>query len=128
MKRLSLIATLGSALLLGACTTPKSSPQIEYRGGEMRNVIVVKKSATETAPSGLAQARVMLENKAGITQKFEYKFVWFDASEMPVDEDNRPWHAASIGGRDHLTVSGTAPSDKARSFQIQIRKPEEVNK
>jgi uncharacterized protein YcfL len=129
MNRLSLIAVLGSALLLGACATQKtSSPLIEYRGGDLKNVIVVQKTATETAPSGLPQAKAILANKAGVTQKFEYKFVWFDASEMPIDEADRPWHATSVSGRDHVTVSATAPSDKAKTFQIQIRKPEEVSK
>ncbi len=128
MKRHSRLALLGGALLLGACASPKPSALIEYRGGDLKHVIVVQKSATETTASGLPQAKAILENKAGVTQRFEYKFLWFDAGDMPIDEDNRPWHAASVAGRDHVTVSGTAPSDKARKFQIQIRKPEEVTR
>lgn len=128
MKRLSLITVLGGALLLGACSTAPSSSQIEYRGGDFKHVIVVQKSAVETTESGLAQAKAILANKIGTTQRFEYKFVWFDANDMPIDEDSRPWHAAAIAGKDHMTVSGTAPNAKATKFQIQIRKPEEVTK
>jgi hypothetical protein len=47
---------------------------------------------------------------------------------MSLDEDNRPWHAATVQGRDELTISATAPSDQAKRFQIQIRDPQGVTK
>lgn len=127
MKRLTLFALLGSLLLLGACST-SSSKLINYRGGDLKGVIVVDKSVVELAEGGLPQAKAILKNKAGTTQKFEYKFVWFDSNDMPVDEDNRPWHAVSVPGHDQVTVGGTGPTDKARKFQIQLREPQGVTK
>lgn len=127
MKRIFHTALLGSALLLAACSS--SSPElINYRGGDLEGVIDVKRSVVELTPGGLPQARAILVNDAGTTQRFEYKFAWFDASDMPVDEEERPWHAVSLAGKDEMTVRGTAPHDKARRFQIQIREPQGVTR
>ncbi len=130
MKRLftntATAGLLGSALLLGACS---SSPQlINYRGGDLKGVIEVKRSAVENTAGGLPQAKAILFNDAGTTTKFEYKFVWFDANDMPIDEVDRPWRPAQLQGKDELTVSGTGPNDRAKKFQLQVREPQGVTK
>lgn len=126
MKRLSLISVVAGAVLLAACS---SAPKIvNYRGGEMKNVIEVQRSAVELTEGGLPQAKAILKNEAGTTQAFEYKFVWFDANDMPIDDNDRPWRPASLSGGDEMTIGGTGPNDKAKKFQIQIRKPHEVTK
>lgn len=126
MKRLSLISVVAGAVLLAACS---SAPKIvNYRGGEMKNVIEVQRSAVELTEGGLPQAKAILKNEAGTTQAFEYKFVWFDANDMPLDDNDRPWRPASLSGGDEMTIGGTGPNDKAKKFQIQIRKPHEVTK
>lgn len=126
MKRLSLAALLGSALLLGACSSAPSV--VNYRGGDLKGVIDVKKSAVELTEGGLPAAKAILYNDAGVTQQFEYKFVWFDANDMPIDDNDRPWKPASLSGHDEMTVGGTGPNDRAKKFQIQIRKPQGVTK
>lgn len=126
MKRLSLLPLLGSLLLLAACS---SSPKlINYRGGDLQGVIVVEKSAVVLTEGGLPQAKAILKNRAGTTQNFEYKFVWFDDHDMPIDEDDRPWRPVSVPGHDQVTVGGTGPSDRAKRFQIQLREPHGVTK
>lgn len=126
MKRLSLISLLGGALLLAACS---SAPKVvNYRGGDLKGVIEVQRSAVELTAGGLPQAKAILHNDAGTTQQFEYKFVWFDANEMPIDDNDRPWKPASLSGGDEMTIGGTGPNDKAKKFQIQIRKPQGVTK
>ncbi|MDQ8035911.1 MAG: DUF1425 domain-containing protein [Pedobacter sp.] len=130
MKRLfttTITATLlGSALLLSACS---SSPKlINYRGGDLKGVIEVKRSAVENTEGGLPQAKAILFNDAGTTTKFEYKFVWFDANDMPIDDNDRPWKPASLQGKDEMTVNGTGPNDRAKKFQLQVREPQGVTK
>lgn len=126
MKRLSLISILGGAVLLAACS---SAPKVvNYRGGELKGVIEVQRSAVELTEAGLPQAKAILKNDAGTTQQFEYKFVWFDGNDMPIDDNDRPWKPASLSGGDEMTVGGTGPNDKAKRFQIQIRKPHGVTK
>lgn len=126
MKRILTAALLGSTLALAACS---SSPQlINYRGGDLKGVIEVEKSAVVLTEGGLPQAKAILKNDSRVTQKFEYKFVWFDENDMPLDEDNRPWRSANLKGKDTVSVGGTGPSDRAKKFQIQVREPQEVTK
>lgn len=126
MKRILTATVLASGLLLAACS---SSPKlINYRGGDLKGVIEVEKSAVVLTEGGLPQAKAILKNDAGTTTKFEYKFVWFDEHDMPLDEDNRPWRPATLQGKDQLSVGGTGPNDKAKKFQIQIREPQGVTK
>lgn len=127
MKRLATALLLGTSVALTACATQDPAKDIvNYRGGDMKGTIDVARSAVLETPGGLPRAQAVLRNLAGVTQKFEYKFVWFDSNDMSLDEDNRPWHAASVQGRDELTINATAPSDKAKRFQIQIRDPQGV--
>jgi uncharacterized protein YcfL len=127
MKRILTATVLGAALALTACAS-SSSKIVNYRGGNYEGSIVVAKSTVELTEGGLPQARAILANKSGVTQKFEYKFVWLDSNDMPVDEEDRPWHTVSVSGHDQINVRGTAPNDKARKFQIQIRDPQGVTK
>lgn len=127
MKRLSFLSLLGGALLLAGCAT-SSDKLVNYRGGDLKGVIEVQRSAVELTEGGLPQARAILHNDAGTTQQFEYKIVWFDKNDMPIDEIDRPWTPASVSGNDEMSIRGTGPSDKAKRFQIQIRSPHEVTK
>lgn len=126
MKRLATALLLGTTLALTACATDPSKEIVNYRGGDMKGTIEVARSAVIETEGGLPRAQAVLRNRAGVTQKFEYKIVWFDSNDMSLDEDNRPWKAATVQGRDELTISATGPSDKARRFQIQIREPQGV--
>lgn len=128
MKRLSFLSLLGGALLLAGCATSSSDKIVNYRGGDLKGVIEVQRSAVELTEGGLPQARAILHNDAGVTQKFEYKFVWFDKNDMPIDDIDRPWTPASLSGGDEMSIRGTGPNDRAKRFQIQIRSPQEVTK
>ena len=129
MKRLATALLLGTSLALTACAASDPSKDIvNYRGGDMKGTIEVARSAVIDTLGGLPRAQAVLRNRAGVTQKFEYKFVWFDKNDMSLDEDNRPWHAANVQGRDELTINATAPSDTAKRFQVQIRNPQGVTK
>lgn len=113
------------SLVLAACS---SSTLIDYRGGDFEDDIEVEKSSLSLVEGGLPQARAILKNDTRKELKFEYKFVWLDNDGLPLDEIDRPWRPAKLAGKDRMTVNGTAPHDRARRFQIQIRKPQEVTK
>ena len=126
MKRLATALLLGTSLAMTACTTAPSQEIVNYRGGDLKGTIEVARSVVTETEGGLPRAQAVLLNRSGITQKFEYKIVWFDSNDMPLDEDSRPWKSASVQGRDETTISATGPSDKAKRFQIQIREPQGV--
>jgi len=113
------------SLLLAACS---SSSLIDYRGGDFEDDIEVDKTSLSLVEGGLPQARAVLTNDTNKELKFEYKFVWLDTEGVPLDETDRPWRPAKLAGKDRMTVTGTAPFDRARRFQIQIRKPQEITK
>lgn len=126
MKRVATALLLGTSLILTACAQDPSKQMVNYRGGDMKGTIEVARSVVVQTEGGLPKAQAVLKNHSGITQKFEYKIVWFDSNDMSLDEDNRPWKSVSVQGRDEATVSATGPSDKAKRFQIQIREPQGV--
>jgi uncharacterized protein YcfL len=121
--RLGLLALM--SLVLAACT---SSSLIDYRGGAFEDDIEVDKTSLSLVEGGLPQARAILKNDTSKELKFEYKFVWLDTEGVPLDETDRPWRPAKLAGKDRMTVTGTAPFDRARRFQIQIRAPQEITK
>ena len=123
MKRIITATLFAVAALLAACS---SSKIINYRGGDLEGVIKVQKSAVELTEGGLPQAKAVLLNDSSTTTKFEYKFVWLDANDMPVDENDRPWRPATLKGNDTISIGGTGPTDRAKKFQIQVRKPQGV--
>lgn len=116
---------LALAALLAACS---SSTLIDYRGGAFEDDIEVEKSSLSLIEGGLPQARAILTNDTKKDLQFEYKFVWLDTEGVPLDETDRPWRPAKLMGKDRMTVTGTAPNDRARRYQIQIRKPQEIKK
>lgn len=113
------------SLVLAACG---SSSLIDYRGGAFEDDIEVDKTSLSLVEGGLPQARAVLKNDTSKELKFEYKFVWLDTEGVPLDETDRPWRPAKLSGKDRMTVTGTAPFDRARRFQIQIREPQEIKK
>ncbi|MFN3587217.1 MAG: DUF1425 domain-containing protein [Moraxellaceae bacterium] len=128
MKRIALALLLGSTLAAAGCATSPESKVVNYRGGELKGVIKVEKSTVVATEGGLPQMRAILSNQSGVTQRFEYKVVWLDEHDMPVDEENRPWKSAQLIAKDQLSLSATGPHDKAKRFQIQIRNPQGVTK
>lgn len=121
--RLAMPMLLG--LVLSACS---SSSLIDYRGGAFEDDIEVEKTSLSLVEGGLPLARAVLVNDSRKELKFEYKFVWLDTEGVPLDETDRPWRPAKLAGKDRMTVTGTAPFDRARRFQIQIREPQEITK
>lgn len=127
MNRILSATLLGGILLLTGCSTGNTK-LINYRGGDLKGVIEIEKSAVVLTEGGLPVAKAILVNQSGVTQKFEYKFTWLDTNSMSVDEDNRPWRPVTLKGHDQINVSGTGPNDSAKKFQIQIREPQGVTK
>lgn len=126
MKRFLTAALLGGSLVLAACS---SSPQlVNYRGGDLKGVIKLERSAVVLTEGGLPQAKAILKNTQRSTNQFEYKFIWLDENQMPLDEDSRPWKPATIQGKDSISLNGTGPNNRAKSFQIQVRNPQGVTK
>lgn len=116
---------LTAALLLAACSPHKDL--IKYRGGDLKGAISVAEAAT-VSDGPLLNAKAVLRNDGAWEQKFEYKFVWYDANGLAIDEDERPWHAASLRGHDEMTVSTAAPNPRAKSYKIHVREPQGVTR
>lgn len=124
MKKGLCILLMG--LALGACKQMPNNGPIMYRGDALKGVIVVDRSVVTASETGLPVAQVVLKNTSGVSQKFEYKVIWLDANDMPINEANWPWHPASVMGKDQMGVTSTGPSSLSKKFQVQVRKTQEV--
>lgn len=126
MTRFLVGALLGGSLILAACS---SKPDlINYRGGDLKGDIKLERSSVVMSESGLPQAKAILKNTRSGASQFEYKIIWLDDNQMPIDEENRPWKSVNIQGKDSIAINATGPNNQAKHFQVQVRHPQGVTR
>jgi uncharacterized protein YcfL len=69
----------------------------------------------------LMQAVVEVHSKLNRTQKYYYKWNWFDADEFPLAEG--PWQFVVLNGDEQKLITGTAPQPRAVRCQFLWRRP-----
>ncbi|MFA5206708.1 MAG: YcfL family protein [Lentisphaeria bacterium] len=69
----------------------------------------------------LLQAQVTVVSKTSRTQKFQYKFQWYNAQGLEVEMDRSPWTPVTLVGNESKTIGATAPNPGVREFRVNIR-------
>jgi uncharacterized protein YcfL len=78
---------------------------------------------TATGPAGFLKIQVELQNTSSSPHAFTYRVEWFDENGMII---NLPTAAAiprTIEGKETLSITATAPTDKAKDFRIKFLEP-----
>jgi uncharacterized protein YcfL len=75
---------------------------------------------TVMTPSGLLKVQVELQNHTDSPQMFNYRFQWFDANGMQVNNVTSAVIPDQIMGREDKFISGVAPSTNCRDFRVQF--------
>lgn len=125
MKRLVL---LGVALLaLGGCYTRTSgiivdNGKIIVNEWRIANKIEYVGEITAKTELGFSRAQVEIVNKKRYDYRFQYKFTWFDADGLVIDETANVWKTDLVHGLDSAWLEAVCESPRAAKYRISIRK------
>ncbi len=71
------------------------------------------------------EVQVMIQNIVKRDIKFEYRFIWYDASGFEISSSTA-WIPSFLSGREARGFKSTAPGPNAVSFKVMIRKPRPI--
>ena len=130
---LLLLALAGSALALTGCTTVNTVENAQKEGRRTmvtdqrvitdaslnRKVAIVGVNAAPT-PGGLLQVQVEVENRTRSAQRFLYRFEWFDASGMQVNNILSASVPEQLEGKESKMIYSIAPSPGCKDFRVKF--------
>lgn len=136
-KHLTLLVLVMSSFFISACvnvapvTSGIGSSQISPEQKYSEHLLVDnKKLATKLyisdiksrTSSNLLQLNVALTSQYKKSLQLQYQFQWFDKDGFAIEVGKSPWQVLELHGMQTATVAGLAPSAKAASFSIYVRK------
>jgi len=71
-------------------------------------------------PGGLLKAQVELENRTRSLQRFLYRFEWFDANGMQVNNIISASVPEQIEGKESKFIYSVAPNPNCRDFRVKF--------
>lgn len=73
-----------------------------------------------TTPGGLIKVQVELQNRTRSLQRFIYRFEWFDANGMQVNNVLSALIPDQIEGKEDKFISGVAPTPNCKDFRVKF--------
>ncbi|KXF81950.1 YcfL family protein [Enterovibrio coralii] len=122
------VALLSAVLLVAGCAT-NSSTGISIDSSN-QNVVLGNSTLGEALEFGNAQtsivnerllAQVKVTNTSSEVQNLQYRFNWYDAQGLEVDNGNSPWKPFIVYAGDSVTLQGVALSSNATNFRVSLR-------
>ncbi len=134
LKRMKQCSTLMfSTILLLACSAadvqvnlPRSadkvlgSEQIVFSDNFLRSRVEIVEASTKMGDTQL-RARVRLRSRESLGLTIEYRFVWFDAQNEPVQVDAYAWYPIKFKAKKIVTLESIAPDARAQKYQLKLR-------
>jgi uncharacterized protein YcfL len=131
-NRLFLALTV-NALALTGCTTVNTVENAQKEGHRAmvtdqrvitdatlnRKVAIVGVNSAMTA-GGLLKVQVELENRTRSPQRFLYRFEWFDASGMQVNNVLSASVPEQLDGKESKMINSIAPSPSCQDFRVKF--------
>jgi uncharacterized protein YcfL len=77
---------------------------------------------TAMTPGGVLRVQVQLVNRTKSLQRFTYRFDWFDANGMQINNVSSAIIADQIDGGETKFISGVAPNPACKDFKLQMIK------
>lgn len=71
--------------------------------------------------TGFIHVQAILQNADYGDIQFQYRFEWYDADGMLIDETSPMWHTARVHGKDRKVLEGVSESRQAADFRLIIR-------
>ncbi len=123
-----LIAILASALAVAfaGCITDTSGIAVEKGKMTVYNQrLAAHMSLTHhlrrDTKTGFIHVQAVLQNADYSDIQFQYRFEWYDADGMLIEETSPMWHTARVHGKDRKVLEGVSESRQAADFRLVIR-------
>lgn len=71
--------------------------------------------------TGFVHVQAVLQNADYGDIQFQYRFEWYDADGMLIEETSPMWHTARVHGKDRKVLEGVSESRQAADFRLVIR-------
>jgi uncharacterized protein YcfL len=122
-------------LAVSGCTTVNSVENAQKSG--QRNMVADQRAITDSSlkktvsivgvntamtPGGLLKVQVELLNNSASLQRFNYRFEWFDANGMQVDNVTSAELPDQIEGGEDKMIFGVAPTPNCKDFRVKFLK------
>jgi uncharacterized protein YcfL len=91
--------------------------------GDLNRRVNVLGVNTATGPGGFLKIQLELQNRTSSLQSFTYRVEWFDENGMRIDLPTSAAIPLSIEGKETMTISATAPTERAKDFSIKFLAP-----
>ena len=125
----------GLAALAG-CTTPnpvETTPIVDQRivvadprvstDASLNSIVTIMGVKTSMTPGGLLKVQVELQNRTTALQQFIYRFEWFDANGMAIDNVITAPITDQIEAQEDKFVSSVAPNPNCKDFRVKFITP-----
>lgn len=132
--KIKLVALGAVALAMAGCHNPMNSVENAQKSGQ-RNMIsdqrVVNDSGlgkavsvvginTGMTPGGVLKVQVELLNRTKSLHRFNYRFEWFDANGMQINNVMTAVMADQIEGGESKFISAIAPNPNCKDFRLKL--------
>jgi uncharacterized protein YcfL len=117
---------IATALLLSACAhntagiAVGSAGQVRVDNASFANEVTVA-DITVIMVADLIKASALIQSQSSTDLRLQYKFTWFDASGLTVEDEASSWTSIKLHGKQQLQVSAVAPNAQATRFEIYVR-------
>ena len=101
---------------------------LQVDDAKLARQLSVSDMKTGQTKSGIMKASVRLTSGLNKDVVAQSKFAWFDADGSEINPDGNPWRPLVLHGKETRTIKGVAPTTKAVSFKLRVRRGEKVKK
>jgi uncharacterized protein YcfL len=133
-KYLLPVACVAAALFAAGCSTPVNSVENAQKEGRRAMIsdqrvisdpglshhVGVVGVNTAMTDGGLLRVQVELLNETGSLHRFSYKFEWFDANGMQVENILSAASTDQIEGKESKMISSIAPNPGCKDFRLKL--------
>ncbi|MDT8271912.1 MAG: YcfL family protein [Desulfomonilia bacterium] len=98
------------------------SKQVEINDAALERRLAFGEVSVKPLEGGASmETQVIIRNTSMRDLKFEYRFIWYDASGFEISP-NIAWIPVVLSGKDERAFKSVAPAPNAASFKCMIRK------
>jgi uncharacterized protein YcfL len=132
--KIKLAALCAVALAMAGCHNPMNSVENAQKSGQ-RNMIADQRVNTDSGlgqavsvvgvntamtPGGVLKVQVELLNRTRSLHRFDYRFEWFDANGMQINNVMTAAVADQIEGGESKFISAIAPNPNCKDFRLKL--------